>query len=160
MNQKQPQNSRPVLSASMLMGDKVRSISGENLGKIEELIVDLQEGRVAYAVVSLGGFLGDKLFAIPWKALKFVQDKKEMILNLHKERLQQAPSFNKFDWPDFSDATVTNGIDSYYGLEKPLGNIKDYTSTRTNLKSIPGGRKKTEKQRNENDLSTDVSSAV
>ena len=58
------------LSASTIKGDKVVNRAGEDLGKIEELMIDLQDGRVAYAVLSFGGFLGmgDKLFAIPWKA--------------------------------------------------------------------------------------------
>ena len=45
---------------------------GENLGKIEELMLDLETGRVAYAVLSFGGFLGmgEKLFAVPFEALK------------------------------------------------------------------------------------------
>ncbi|MCO5381646.1 MAG: PRC-barrel domain-containing protein [Methanosarcina barkeri] len=56
------------LSASTIKGDKVVNRAGEDLGKIEELMIDLEDGRVAYAVLSFGGFLGmgNKLFAIPW----------------------------------------------------------------------------------------------
>ncbi len=60
-----------VLSASTIIGDKVLNPAGEQLGIIKELMIDLDEGNVAYAVLSFGGFLGmgDKLFAIPWEAL-------------------------------------------------------------------------------------------
>ncbi|HWR25020.1 MAG TPA: PRC-barrel domain-containing protein [Methanosarcina sp.] len=60
------------LSASTIKGDKVVNTAGEDLGRIEELIVDLENNKIAYAVLSFGGFLGiaDKLFAIPMQALK------------------------------------------------------------------------------------------
>ena len=59
-----------VLTASTLKGDKVVNHKGEDLGKIEEIMLDLDDGRSGYAVLSFGGFLGmgDKLFAIPWQA--------------------------------------------------------------------------------------------
>jgi sporulation protein YlmC with PRC-barrel domain len=59
-----------VLSASTLEGDKVTNAEGENLGEVKELMIDLESGRVAYAVLEFGGFLGlgDKLFAVPWEA--------------------------------------------------------------------------------------------
>ena len=60
-----------VLAADTLTGDKVVNRQKEDLGKIEHLMIDLETGRIAYAVLSFGGFLGmgDKLFAIPWSAL-------------------------------------------------------------------------------------------
>ena len=67
-----PKNNRPVLAASTIAGDRVRNGAGEDLGKIEEIMLDVPTGRIAYAVISFGGFLGigDKLFAVPWKALQ------------------------------------------------------------------------------------------
>src|SRR3569623_2906303 len=60
-----------VMAADTLQGDKVVNPKGENLGKIEDIMIDVASGRVAYAVLSFGGILGigDKLFAIPWHAL-------------------------------------------------------------------------------------------
>jgi sporulation protein YlmC with PRC-barrel domain len=57
------------LTARTINGDKVINMTGEHLGKVEDLIIDLENGRIAYAVLSFGGFLdlGNKLFAIPWK---------------------------------------------------------------------------------------------
>jgi len=67
-----------VLSASTLSGDTVRNAAGDDLGSVKEIMVDIPSGRVAYAVLSFGGFLGmgDKLFAVPWSALTVDEDEK------------------------------------------------------------------------------------
>ena len=59
---------RQLLPASTIEGTGVQNAAGEDLGEINELMIDLEKGRIAYAVLSFGGFLGlgDKLFAIPW----------------------------------------------------------------------------------------------
>jgi sporulation protein YlmC with PRC-barrel domain len=83
--------SRPkVLSAGTVTGDSVVNRQGEDLGKIEEIMLDIDEGRVAYAVLSFGGFLGigDKLFAVPWKALRVDAGKDRFILDTPKEKLE------------------------------------------------------------------------
>lgn len=93
----QATTTRRTLSATTLVGDGVRNTAGDSLGKIEELMIDLPTGRVAYAVLSFGGFLGmgDKLFAIPWSALKLDEAAHEFVLNVSKERLEKAPGFDK-----------------------------------------------------------------
>ena len=60
------------LTSRTITGDKVINMAGEHLGKIEDLMIDLGNGRIAYAVLSFGGFLGfgNKLFAVPWEALQ------------------------------------------------------------------------------------------
>jgi sporulation protein YlmC with PRC-barrel domain len=107
---------RMVLSASTLAGDTVRNLQGEDVGHIKELMIDLRSGRVAYAVLSFGGFLGvgDKLFAVPWSALRFNQQEKVFLLDVDKQRLEQAPGFDKDHWPDMTDATWSESIDRYY----------------------------------------------
>ena len=91
-----------VLSASTLIGDKVLNRSGEELGSIKELMIDLDEGNVAYAVLSYGGVMGvgEKLFAIPWEAMDLDTQQHAFILNIKKEALENAPSFDKDNWPD------------------------------------------------------------
>ena len=80
------ERTRRVLSASSLAGDRVRNTAGENLGKIEEIMIDIPSGRVAYAVLSFGGFLGmgNKLFAVPWNAFTIDEENKEFILDVDK----------------------------------------------------------------------------
>jgi sporulation protein YlmC with PRC-barrel domain len=89
------------LSASTIKGDKVINTAGEDLGKIEELMIDLQDGRIAYAALSFGGFLGlgNKLFAIPWQALKLRLHEHTFLLDIPKETLEKAEGFDKDNWP-------------------------------------------------------------
>jgi hypothetical protein len=86
-----------VLAADTLIGDKVVNHQKEDLGKLEHLMIDLANGRIAYAVLSFGGFLGmgDKLFAIPWSALKIDTVEKQFILNVDKEVLKSAPGLRQ-----------------------------------------------------------------
>src|SRR5580658_7410643 len=87
-----------VLAADTLSGNKVVNLRKEDLGKIEHLMIDLESGRVAYAVLSFGGFLGmgDKLFAIPWSSLSLDTVEHQFILNVDKELLKAAPGFEQF----------------------------------------------------------------
>ena len=91
------------LTAKKINGDKVINMAGEHLGKIEDLMIDLENGRVAYAVLSFGGFLGmgNKLFAIPWRAieLKLYEHTLIITLNVDKEVLKKAEGFDKDKLP-------------------------------------------------------------
>ena len=108
-----------VLSGSSLKGDKVVNYKGEDLGKMEEIMIDLDRGRVAYAVLSFGGFMGmgDKLFAIPWQAITVDTIKKHLILNADKELLEKAPGFDKNNWPDMADLSLGTTLYGYYGYK-------------------------------------------
>jgi len=108
---------RRVLSSSTIKGDDVVNAQGEDLGSIDDLMIDLERGRIAYAVLSFGGFLGmgDKLFAIPWEAMTVDQDNKRLVLNIDKELLKQAPGFDKNNWPDMADPAWGAEVYSYYG---------------------------------------------
>ena len=108
-----------VLSATTLKGDKVRNSAGEDLGKIEEFMIDLESGRLAYAVLSFGGFLGvgNKLFAVPWPALALDTDKHEFVLNVDKVLLKSAPGFDKDHWPDMADRGWGTQVYKYYGID-------------------------------------------
>src|SRR3990172_8867195 len=108
-----------VLSATTIIGDKVVSPDGEELGTLKELMIDLDEGRVNYAVLSFGGLLGmgDKLFATPWEALTLNPEDHSFILNVYKEQLENAPGFDKDNWPDEAQYEAGWLLDlyNYYG---------------------------------------------
>ncbi len=106
--------------ASDLIGKKVMNSANENLGKIEEIVVDANSGRILYGVLSFGGILGigDKLFAIPWTALDLTTDAKEFMLNVDKDRLKNAQGFDKSQWPNFADEQFATTTAEYYG-QKP-----------------------------------------
>jgi len=117
--QSQEIQDRPhVLSTGTLCGDAVVNPSGENLGRIEELMIDLDQGRVAYAVLSFGGFLGigSKLFAVPFEALELDAENKRFVLDTPREKLEQAPGFDKDQWPDFADPSFGREVYGYYGV--------------------------------------------
>lgn len=105
-----------VMAADTLQGDKVVNASGEDLGNIEDIMLDVRSGRVAYAVLSFGGVMGigDKLFAIPWEALTLDADRECFVLDIEKERLKDAPGFDKDHWPSMADRTWASEIYSYY----------------------------------------------
>lgn len=111
-----------VMAATTMQGDKVLNRQDEKLGELVDIMIDVESGRVAYAVLSFGGVLGigDKLFAIPWYALTLDADRKCFILDIDKERLRHAPGFDKNHWPSMSDPAWTNHA-SYFDTHRPGG---------------------------------------
>jgi sporulation protein YlmC with PRC-barrel domain len=106
-----------LMGADTLIGNDVYNHDEEDIGDIKEIMLDVATGEISYAVLSFGSFLGlgEKLFAVPWSALKLDTENKRFLLNVSKERLQNAPGFDKDDWPDLADPTLANDIHSYYG---------------------------------------------
>jgi sporulation protein YlmC with PRC-barrel domain len=106
--------------ATKAIGMDVEDTAGKSLGDVDELVIDDANGRIVYAVLSFGGFLGmgDKLFAIPWHALKpSARDVGKVILDVPKEKLKEAPGFDKKNWPDMADRRWGLDIHKYYGQE-------------------------------------------
>ena len=106
-----------VPAKKTVIGSKVVNAQNEDLGKIEDLVLDAGAGRIAYAVLSFGGFLGmgEKFFAIPWNALHFNLKENRAVLNLDKKQMENAPGFDKDKWPNFADSTWGHGIYKHYG---------------------------------------------
>ncbi len=125
---------RRVLSASTLEGDSVKNMAGEDLGVVDEIMIDIPSGRVAYAVISFGGVLrmGNKLFAVPWNALKVDEDEKCFILNVDKQTLENAPGFDKDNWPDMADVSWGSQIYKHY-------NTTPYWESESTTKTFRGG---------------------
>jgi sporulation protein YlmC with PRC-barrel domain len=108
-----------VLSAGSLIGTAVVNAAGESLGSIEEIMLHTDTGDVAYAVLSFGGFLGigDKLFAVPWEALTIDGTSERIVLDIDRERLENAPGFDKDNWPLTADDSWMSEVHGYYGYE-------------------------------------------
>ena len=107
-----------VAAKKHIIGANVVNAQNEDLGKIEDLAMDTENGRVAYAVLSFGGFMGmgDKLFAVPWNAFRFTADNK-LLLNANKEVLKNAPGFDKNTWPDFANRSWGDNVYKHYGYK-------------------------------------------
>ena len=109
-----------LMGAETLIGNDVCNQNGEDLGDITEIMLDTTTGNVCYAVLSFGGVfgIGSKLFAVPWSALKLDAEKKHFVLNMDKDRLNNAPGFDKDNWPNMADESWENKIHAYYGTTK------------------------------------------
>jgi sporulation protein YlmC with PRC-barrel domain len=101
--------------SSQISGMTVTNAQGEKLGKIDDLLID-QGGALKYAILSHGGILGigDKLIAIPWKALRLGTEKKTLVINVDKVALEKAPNFDPKEWPKVTDPETLKKIDLYY----------------------------------------------
>jgi sporulation protein YlmC with PRC-barrel domain len=106
-----------LLSSGTLKNTKVVNPAGEDLGKLEEIMLHVDSGDVAYAVVSFGGFLGmgEKLFAVPWEALRIDTAEHHIVLDVDRERLETAPGFSKDAWPTTVDAGWMKDVYRHYG---------------------------------------------
>ena len=101
-----------------IIGSKVINVKGETLGKIEDLVVDIDTGRIVYAVLESGGFLsiGDKLFPVPWESLAALPSEGIFFLNQSKEQMEKAPAFDKDKLPNMADMQWGEGIFKHYGV--------------------------------------------
>ncbi len=106
-----------LMGADTLNGNDVYNHNGEDLGNVKEIMLNMTSGKVEYAVMSFGGFLGmgEKLFAVPWNALKLDTVNKRFVLNVDKDRLEHAPGFDKDHWPNMADQEWADTIHTYYG---------------------------------------------
>jgi sporulation protein YlmC with PRC-barrel domain len=107
-----------VMNAATLCGDSVVNAAGEDLGKIEAIMLDVTTGRIAYAVLSFGGFLGmgTKLFALPWGALTLDATEKRFTLEVNKETLENAEGFDKDNWPSMADSAWATRVHAHYNV--------------------------------------------
>jgi len=98
------------LTASTLMGNKVHNREDEKLGDIKDIMIDVHTGKIEYMIIEFGGFLGigEKLFAVPFKALTLDTERHAFVLDQKREVLENAPGFDKEHWPD------TNAVEKTY----------------------------------------------
>jgi PRC-barrel domain len=107
-----------LIASDRVEGTAVKRSNGDKIGKIERLMLDKLSGKVAYAILSFGGFLGmgDKHLPIPWTKLTYNRGFEAYQLDLSDDELKKAPSYNadkEFDWGDRSQE---NFVHSYYSI--------------------------------------------
>ena len=107
-----------LIRGNTFIGADVENPQGQNLGDIKDIVIDRTSGRIAYAVVSFGGFLGmgEKLFAVPWGAFSQKADKDTFVLDVDKERLKNAPGFDAHNWPQMASREWVTSLYSYYNV--------------------------------------------
>jgi sporulation protein YlmC with PRC-barrel domain len=104
-----------LIAAEQVKGTNVYNLRGEELGSIEDIMIDKVSGRVVYAIMAFGGFLGmgEKQHPLPWSTLKYDEQKDGYVVDLDKERLEGAPNYDRgsdFTWT----ADYGRQVDSYY----------------------------------------------
>jgi len=109
-----------LLSAGSLAGKLVVNRDGERLGKIKELMLNTANGSMCYAVLSSGGFLGigERLFAVPWRALVLDCRQKRFVLDVIMTRFKVAPGFDKHEWPAIADTNWTHAAHGSQGMPR------------------------------------------
>jgi len=105
-----------LISANKVEGTTVVNPAGEKLGSIEEIMIDKRSGKVAYAVMSFGGFLGigDRHHPLPWGVLKYDTNLNGYVVNLDKRVLEQAPMYGSDERIDLADEAYGKKIHDYY----------------------------------------------
>ena len=106
----------PLIPADRVSGADVVDKSGDKLGKIEDVAIDKVSGHVAYAILSFGGVLGlgSKYHAVPWKALRYDEDKRAYVVPLTKSDLEKAPMIDETELSGWSDEASREQIHSFY----------------------------------------------
>ncbi len=101
--------------ASQVMGLNVKNAAGDTIGEVEDLVLDVKDGKILAVVISSGGFLGvaDTLSAVPVTALRYDDSSKSFKTELTKEQLGKAPQFKKDAWPNYNEATSIEALRSY-----------------------------------------------
>jgi sporulation protein YlmC with PRC-barrel domain len=103
------------LAAGQVRGQKVINYDNEDLGTIEDFVLDMATGRLGYTILSfLGGAGTEKLLPVPIRALTVDAEGRRFMLNADRNTLKYAPAFDRHDWPDTADPRWKSGIDSYY----------------------------------------------
>ncbi len=116
------------------MGMNIHNSQGESVGEIEDIVLDCHSGKVSYAAVSYGGFLGigDKLFAVPFEAFEvkaegnaaenreqpLTEDDYALVLNVTQEQLEGQEGFDEDNWPNLTDSAMTRDLDKRYGVNR------------------------------------------
>jgi sporulation protein YlmC with PRC-barrel domain len=107
---------------------QVRNTNGDDLGKIKDLVIDVRPGKIAYAALDFGDFLGvgDKMFAVPWSAFTVKEDGKDhyLVLDVTKERLKNAPGFDKDHWPDMANPNWAAPVDQFYNAPRTTSSVR------------------------------------
>lgn len=110
--------------ASQLMGMNIYNAQNKSLGEVQDVVID-GSGKIRYAAVTYGGFLGmgDKMFAVPWGAFKCQQaaddkDDYHLVLDINQKTLEGAQGFDQDNWPNMADRSLAEQLDKRYGVDR------------------------------------------
>lgn len=112
-----PERRLGAIAVDALEGSKVISPAGEALGKIEKVVIDPGYGRITYAIIEVGGFLGvgEREVAVPWPALRPGREDDAYILDSTREQLANAPAIDDDKIARITDLDLARSVHAYYG---------------------------------------------
>lgn len=118
-----------LLSTETLLGSDVKNPQGQDVGNLKQLMLDPHTGRVMYAVVAIGGFLGmgEKTVVVPWNALEVARNGKSLVLNVSPQMLQPASAYEKGKEPVPAGELRGGG----WGVDTPYGRRYDLAKEQT-----------------------------
>ncbi|SIT43924.1 PRC-barrel domain-containing protein [Paraburkholderia piptadeniae] len=104
-----------VMPTSAFAGVTVISVDGNDVGRVLEIMADMRDGRIVYAVLAEGEFLGTglTLWAIPWSALTLDITNECFRLDMSAQQIKDAPEFDGDDWPSMADAAWGQRVHKY-----------------------------------------------
>ncbi len=116
MGGQESMQSQNIHRASEIIGQNVQNQQGEDLGEIEEVVFD-QQGNISYIVLSKKGIMGmgGEMIPIPWQAADLSGQKENLVLNIEKEKLDQAPTFKEGEWNNLEEQNFQQQVRGYYG---------------------------------------------
>jgi sporulation protein YlmC with PRC-barrel domain len=114
-----------LISADRVQGTAVYDPAGEKLGSVRELMIDKQSGRIAYAILSFGGFLGvgDRSHPMPWQTLRYDTELGGYVVDLDRSVLEGAPAYAADQSAALDDESFARNVDSHYGVESLWGSL-------------------------------------
>lgn len=106
-----------LISAEKVDGTAVYDRNGERLGSVKSVMIGKRDGKVRYAVMSFGGFLGigDEYHPLPWDQLDYEESKGGYVVNLTKDKLEGAPRYKSGSEPNYGDPAYNRQVYDYYG---------------------------------------------
>ncbi|RJQ48567.1 MAG: PRC-barrel domain containing protein [Desulfobacteraceae bacterium] len=134
MSKDQTMSMRSEYKASEILDKNLVNAQGDDLGKVEDLIVG-QNGEISHLIISRGGVLGmgEDLIPIPWSSAQANFQDDKLMVNLDKAKLEQAPSFKADNWDEFFSPGYQENVRAFYGEEGAAG-------TQPSLESTPGSQ--------------------
>lgn len=114
-------STRHLVPGRQVHGAKIFNTALEDLGTVDDIIIDTATGRIAYAVLSCGGFLGlgERHYPMPWEKLRYDTEMGGYIVDVERDVLQDAPSYGDRHSAHWDDESWARTIYAHYGVHAP-----------------------------------------